>query len=101
MLKYQNSTIDDQSLDFYWNIQMVGSEIGIKNTKAWIDPYVNSLGCCCLWCNAVGNILLAHFGCFFSYRSFISISTGLVPNTLPTIIHFTLYKYINKTLLLC
>ncbi len=25
-------------LDFFFNIQMVGSEFGIKNMKAWIHP---------------------------------------------------------------
>ncbi len=42
---HQNWTIEDwktlpglMSLDFCCNIQMIGSEFGIKNMKAWIHP---------------------------------------------------------------
>ncbi len=41
---HQNWTIEDwknvawSGLDFYFNIQMVGSEFGVKNMKAWIHP---------------------------------------------------------------
>jgi len=42
---HQNWTIEDwkklpglMSLDFCSNIQMVGSEFGVKNMKAWIHP---------------------------------------------------------------
>ncbi len=42
---HQNWTIEDcknvaclMSLDFCWNIQMVGSEFGVKNMKVWIHP---------------------------------------------------------------
>ncbi len=42
---HQNWTIEDwktlpglMSLDFCCNIQMVGSEFGVKNMKAWIHP---------------------------------------------------------------
>ncbi len=50
------------SLDFCCDIQMVGSEFGIKNVKAWIDPAcLNGSG---WWwcCNGVGDTFLAHFG---------------------------------------
>ncbi len=51
------------SLDFCCNIQMVGSEFGVKNMKAWIIlPCLNSSGW--WWCNGVGDIFLAHFGPF-------------------------------------
>ncbi len=49
------------SLDFCWNIQMVGWELGVKNMKAWIIlTCLNSSGC--RWCNGLGDIFLAHFG---------------------------------------
>ncbi len=48
------------SLDFCCNIQMVGSEFGIKNMKASILPCLNGSGC--WWCNGAGDIFLAHFG---------------------------------------
>ncbi len=64
----QNWTIEDRkmlpglkSLDFCCNIQMVGSEFGVKNMKAWIHPAcLNGSGW--WWCNGVGDIFLAHFG---------------------------------------
>ncbi len=49
------------SLDFCWNIQMVGWELGVKNMKAWIIlTCLNGSGC--WWCNGLGDIFLAHFG---------------------------------------
>ncbi len=62
----QNWTIEDlktlpglMSLDL---MQMVGSEFGVKNMKAWIIlSCLNGSGWC-WWCNGVGDILLAHFG---------------------------------------
>ncbi len=42
--------------------QMVGSEFGVKNMKAWILPCLSGSGCCWWWCNGVGDIFLAHFG---------------------------------------
>jgi len=50
------------SLDFCWDIQVVGSEFGVKNMKAWIIlPCLNGSGWW-WWCNGVGVIFLAHFG---------------------------------------
>ncbi len=65
---HQNWTIEDRktlpglmSLDFCCNIQMLGSEFGVKNMKAWIIlPCLNGSGW--WWCNGVGGIFLAHFG---------------------------------------
>ncbi len=37
------------------DIQMVGSEFGVKNMKAWIHPCLNSSGWW-WWCNCVGDI---------------------------------------------
>ncbi len=52
------------SLDFCY-IQMVESEFGVKNMKAWIIlPCLNGSGWCWWWCNGVGGIFLAHFGLF-------------------------------------
>ncbi len=52
------------SLDFCCNIQMVGSEFGVKSMKAWIIlPCLNGSGCW-WWCNGVGHIFLARFGPF-------------------------------------
>ncbi len=46
------------SLDFCCDIQMVGSEFGVKNMKAWIIlPCLNGSGWC-WWCNGVGDIFL-------------------------------------------
>ncbi len=50
------------SLDFCCDIQMLGSEFGVKNMKAWIIlPCLNGSGWW-WWCNGVGDIFLAHFG---------------------------------------
>ncbi len=53
------------SLNFFWDIQMIGSEFGVKNMKAWkhgsILPCLNDSGWW-WWCNGVGDIFLAHFG---------------------------------------
>ncbi len=50
------------SLDFCCDIQMVGSEFGIKNIKAWIIlPCLSGSGWW-WWCNGVRDIFLAHFG---------------------------------------
>ncbi len=48
------------SLDLCCDIQMVGSEFGVKNMKESILPCLNGSG----WrwgCNGVGDIFLAHF----------------------------------------
>ncbi len=46
------------SLDFCCDIQMVGSEFGVKNMKAWIIlPCLNGSGWW-WWCNGVGDIFL-------------------------------------------
>ncbi len=66
---HQNWTIEDwktlpdlMSLDFCCDIQMIGSEFGVKNMKAWIIlPCLNGSGCW-WWCNGVRDIFLAHFG---------------------------------------
>ncbi len=61
---HQNWTKEDwktlpglMSLDFCCNIQMIVSEFGVKNTKAWIHPcqwiHLNGSGCW-WWCNGVG-----------------------------------------------
>ncbi len=66
---YQNWTIEDwkhvawglMSLDFCCDIQMVGSEFGVKNMKTWIIlPCLNGSGWW-WWFNGVGDIFLAHF----------------------------------------
>jgi len=50
------------SLNFCCDIQMVGSEFGVINMKAWILlPCINGLGWC-WWCNGVSDIFLSHFG---------------------------------------
>ncbi len=48
------------SLDICCNIQMVGSEFGVKNMKAWIiRPCLNGSGCWWWWwCNGVGGYFL-------------------------------------------
>ncbi len=63
----QNWTIEDwktlsglMSLDFCCDIQMIGSEFGIKNMKTWIHPAL-SQRFRWWWCN-VGDIFLACFG---------------------------------------
>ncbi len=48
------------SLDFWCDILMVGSEFGVKNTKAWIHPALSQW--IRWWCNGVGDFFLAHFG---------------------------------------
>ncbi len=49
------------SLYFCCDIQMVGSQFGVKNMKAWIILLcLNGSGW--WWCNGVGDIFLAHFG---------------------------------------
>ncbi len=65
---HQNWTIEDWK-NVVWSdesddIQMVGSEFGVKNVKAWIIlPCLNGSGWW-WWCNDVGDIFLAHFGPF-------------------------------------
>ncbi len=50
------------SLDFCCDVQMVGSELGVKNMKAWIIlSCLNGSGWWLL-CNGVRDIFLAHFG---------------------------------------
>ncbi len=63
---HQNWTIEDwkmlpdlMSLDL---IQMLGSEFGVKNMKAWIILFCLNGSGWWWWCNGVGDILLAHFG---------------------------------------
>ncbi len=55
------------SLDFCYDIQMVGSELGVKKgTRVQhrsILPRLKGSGWC-WWCNGVGDIFLAHFGPF-------------------------------------
>ncbi len=46
-------------LDFCCDIQMVGSEFGTKNMKAWIHSALSQRSGC-WWCNSVGDIFLAH-----------------------------------------
>ncbi len=66
---HQNRTIEDwktlpglMSLDFCCDIQMIESEFGVKNMKAWfILPCLYGSGWC-WWCNGVRDIFLAHFG---------------------------------------
>ncbi len=48
------------SLDFCCNIQMVGSEFGVKNMKAWIHPALSQGSGWYWWCNGVGDIFFAH-----------------------------------------
>ncbi len=61
---WKNYVWSDEFCDFYFDIQMVGSEFGVKNMKAWIIlPCLNGSGCW-WWCNAVGDIFLAHFWSF-------------------------------------
>ncbi len=50
------------SLDFCYDIQMVGSEFGVKNMKAWIHPALSQRFRLVVvsWC--VRDIFLAHFG---------------------------------------
>ncbi|MDF4280576.1 hypothetical protein P3371_24365 [Vibrio parahaemolyticus] len=62
---HQNWTIEDwktlpglMSLDFCCHIQMVESEFGVNNMKAWIHPALYQQW----WCNGVGDIFLSHFG---------------------------------------
>ncbi len=68
---HQHWTIEDcktlpglMSLDFCCDIQMVRSEFGVKNIKAWIRPTCLNGSGCCWWCNGVGYIFMAHFGPF-------------------------------------
>ncbi len=64
---HQNWTIEDWKyllgLDFCCGIQMVGSEFGINNMKAWIFPPCINGSSWCWWCNGVRDIFLAHFRC--------------------------------------
>lgn len=46
-------------LDFSYNIQMVGSEFGTNNIKAWIHPALCQHSG---WCSGVWDIFLANFG---------------------------------------
>ncbi len=49
------------SLDFCGDIQMVGSEFGVINMKAWtIPPCING-SCWCWWWNGVGDTFMVHF----------------------------------------
>ncbi len=52
------------SFDFCCDIQMVRSEFGVKNMKAWIyhSFSLHGSGWWWWWYNSVGNIFLAHFG---------------------------------------
>ncbi len=52
------------SLDFCCDIQMVGSEFGIKNMRVWIHPAMSQQFrlVVVVCCNGVGDIFLAHFG---------------------------------------
>ncbi len=64
---HQNWTIEDwknvaclMSLDFCCDIQMIESEFGVKNMKAWIIlPCLNGSDCW-WWCNGVGGIFSWH-----------------------------------------
>ncbi len=66
---HQNWTIEDcntlpglMSLDFCCNIQMVGSQFGVKTWKHGSTlPCLNGSGWW-WWCNGVGDIFLTHFG---------------------------------------
>ncbi len=53
---------DLMSLDFCCDIQIVGSEFGVKNMKAWIHPALSQQIRLAVVCNGVGDIFLAHFG---------------------------------------
>ncbi len=66
---HQNWTIEDwktlpglMRLDFCCDIQMVGSEFGVKNMKAWIILLFSTVQAGGGGCNGVGDIFLAHFG---------------------------------------
>ncbi len=51
------------SPDFCCDIQIVGSEFGIKNMKhGSILPCLNGSCWWWWWCNVVGDIFLAYFG---------------------------------------
>ncbi len=49
-------------LDFCCDIQMVGSEFGLKNMKAWIHPALSQRFRLVVVVLCVGDIFLAHFG---------------------------------------
>ncbi len=59
--RLEKRCLDLMSLDFCCDIQIVESEFGVKNMKAWIHPTLSQLvqagGV-----NGVGDIFLAHFG---------------------------------------
>ncbi len=50
------------SLNFCYDIQMVGSTFGVYNMKAWIYLVLFYRSGCFWWCNGVRIISLAHFG---------------------------------------
>ncbi len=98
---HQNWTIEDwkklpglMSLDFCCDIQMVGSEFGVKNMKAWIIlPCLNGSGCCWWWwCNGVGDISWHTLGLLVPIEHFLSakptwvlLLTMSIPSSLPCI----------------
>lgn len=57
------------SFNFSCNIQMVGSEIGINNMKAWIHPAAYNGSSWWCWCN-VWEILCLHTPIRFNWASF-------------------------------
>ncbi len=61
------------SLDFCCDIQMVGSEFGVKNMKAWIIlPCLNGSGWW-WWCNGVGDIFLVPIEYCLNATAYLSI----------------------------
>ncbi len=69
------------SLDFCCSIQMVRSEFGANNMKAWIHPALCQWFC--WWCNGV-DIFLPHFGplsswALFKHRSFSIVADHVHP----------------------
>ncbi len=65
--KFDNRRLDFvpelMTLNFCCDIQMVGSECGVKNMKS-MDPscLVSNGSGCWWWCNGVGDIFLEYFG---------------------------------------
>ncbi len=74
--------------------QMVGSEFGVKNMKAWIIlPCLNGSGWC-WWCNGVGGIFLAQLvpiGHRLNTTVYLSIVADHIHPFMTTVNHLLMY----------
>ena len=90
-LKTGKTQLGLMNLNFCGGTQMVGSEFGANNMSPWTQ-LVNSPGWW-RWCNAEGNVILAHFGPVNNNQSLLechSLSEYLITIRVPSWPQFSL-----------